>query len=145
MKLDNKGILAGIVGTSCCVLPLVLILAGLGGSFLTVFLVNYKAYLMTFAGAVLIYSWVQYRRDAKLCETQVCEIVGGRFRKWMLGANTAVVAFFFLVTYTSLGAVFAIDVNGNAVQTAEAILSATPQNQGMDQLRKLSLRVEGMT
>ncbi len=47
MKLGNNGILAGIVGSSCCVLPLVLIVAGLGGSFLTVFLVNYQIYFMT--------------------------------------------------------------------------------------------------
>ena len=144
MKLDNKGIFAAVAGSSCCILPLVLIFAGLGGSFLTVFLVNYKIYIMTFAGAVLIYSWVKYRQDAKVCETQVCELVGGMFRKWMLGVNTFVVLFFFAVTYTPAGAYFAIDVGGQGVPTAGAAVPSA-QSSGMDQLRKVSLRVEGMT
>ena len=151
MERKSKGFLAAGLGASCCVLPLVLLAVGLGGSLLTVFLVRYKAYLMTFAAAVLIYAWAQYARDAKQCSTQLCEIAGGRLRKWMLGANTAVVFFFIIITYTPLGAFFAIDAGGQEIQTAEASartvsgMRTAAQTPGMDQLRKLSLRVEGMT
>lgn len=163
MKLGNNGLLAGIAGSSCCVLPFVLIFAGLGGSFLTVFFVNYKIYFMTFAGAVLIYSWVKYRREAKLCETQVCELAGGRLRKWMLGVNTAVVLFFFIITYTPAGALVSVDYVGENPVIAKAsvesasgrtIPASTPtvsgsgptmSRDGATRMERLTLRIEGMT
>lgn len=66
MNKPNKGFLGGLLGASCCVLPLALIAAGLGGSVLTVFLVRYKTYLMALAVGVLAYAWYAYRRDAKV-------------------------------------------------------------------------------
>lgn len=147
MKQGNKGFLAAGLGVSCCILPLFLIVAGLGGSFLTVFLVQYKAYLMTLAAGILIYSWIQYSRDAKQCATQMCELVGGKFRQWMLGINTGVVIFFFLITYTPLGAAFAIDAGSpNPVAAAaNGQAESAVLQEGMGKLKKLALRVEGMT
>ncbi len=53
MNPKNNGVFAGILGVSCCVVPLILVAAGLVGSLLTVFLVKYKVYLMTLAVAAL--------------------------------------------------------------------------------------------
>ncbi|MDP6366942.1 MAG: hypothetical protein QF787_12460 [Nitrospinota bacterium] len=53
MNPKNNGVFAGILGVSCCVVPLILVAAGLVGSLLTVFLVKYKVYLMTLVVAAL--------------------------------------------------------------------------------------------
>jgi hypothetical protein len=63
VKEEKSGILAGVLGASCCVIPLSLIMAGMGGSLLTIFLVKYKTYLMTLAVAALAFAWVRYVRD----------------------------------------------------------------------------------
>lgn len=159
MTRKSKGYLAAGLGASCCVLPLVLLAVGLGGSVLTVFLVKYKTYLMTLAVGVLVYSWFQYTRDAKQCSDQVCEIAGGRLRRWMLGVNTAVVSFFLVITYTPLGSLVGVDYKSEGAVTAEAgtqsaagrIASNTPgmnpaqPSPGASRMERLALRVEGMT
>lgn len=162
MKLKDNGAVAAGLGVSCCILPLILIAVGLGGSVLAVFLVKYKAYLMTLAVGVLAYSWFQYSRDMKLCDTQVCEIAGGKPRKWMLGVNTTVVAFFFVITYTPAGTLVGIDYVGGSTVTAEASVPSGPMTvapasalrtvgptsgtaSGPSRVERLALRVEGMS
>jgi hypothetical protein len=168
MNRDSKGFLAAGLGLSCCVLPLVLIVAGLGGSLLTVFLVKYKTYLMTLAVLALLYSWSIYARDARECATRLCEIAGGRFRKWMLGANTAVVVFFLIITYTPAGALVGVDFQGESVIAANVAGQSAPAAKipplalpafakqtadaapagmadGATRMERLSLRVEGMS
>ena len=138
-------------------------MAGLGGSLLTIFLVKYKTYVMTFAVAALVFAWARYARDAKVCATQFCEITGGRFRKWTLGANTAIVVFFLIITYTPAGALVGVDFQGNAPaiqagiqgEAAGVIPPLNPQfgsaapaareTNGSTRLERLSLRVEGMS
>jgi hypothetical protein len=98
-----------------------------------------------------------------VCATQLCEITGGRFRKWTLGANTAVVAFFLIVTYTPAGALVGVDFQGSAPavqastqgEAAGVIPPLNPQfgsagpvtreTDGSTCLERLSLRVEGMS
>ncbi len=168
MNRDSKGFLAAGLGLSCCVLPLVLIVAGLGGSLLTVFLVKYKTYLMTLAVLALLYSWSIYVRDARECATQLCEIAGGKLRKWMLGANTAVVVFFLIITYTPAGALVGVDFQGESLAAVNSAGQAAPAAKippldlpvfakqaadagpvevadGASRMERLSLRVEGMT
>jgi len=158
MKEGSRGYLAAALGASCCVLPLALLALGLGGSVLTVFLVRYKAYLMTAAGAALLFAWAHYARDAGRCASQMCEVAGGRLRKWMLGANTALVVFFFLINYTPLGAPFGVNVVGEGVLQAGAALPGggpvaeagsgdvpSARSDGATRLERLALRVEGMT
>lgn len=147
MEKENKGYFAAVLGASCCVLPLALVAVGLGGSLLTIFLVRYKVWLMGMAVAALFFAWAMYARDAKKCSTELCEMVGGRLRKWMLGANTAVVVFFFVITYTPLGALVGIDFVSESAVTAEASAPGLPAGEGVRKTRmeKLALRVEGMS
>ncbi len=168
MNRKSNGWIAAGLGLSCCVLPLILIALGLGGSLLTVFLVKYKGYLMTAAVAILIYSWAIYARDARECATQLCGITRGKLRQWMLGVNTAVVAFFLFVTYTPAGALVGVDFQGTPVIAMKAggqgasaaktpplslpelgkrTLDAEPAGaaEGATRMERLSLRVEGMS
>ena len=163
MDRKDSGILAGILGASCCVLPLILVAGWLGGSLLTIFLVKYKAYLMTFAVAALAISWIRYNREARECRARFCAITGGRFRKWLLGANTAVVVFFVLITYTPAGALVGIDFQSGESPSIAAGLQGRsgvippldPQfgvqakpvkdTAGVTRLERLTLRVEGMS
>ncbi len=158
----NNGVLAGILGASCCVIPLVLIATGLGGSLLTIFLVKYKGYLMTLAAVALSLAWAQYAREAKECAARFCEITGGKYRKWILGVNTAVVVFFLVVTYTPAGALVSVDfqsaeptVIAAGTQSGPGIIppldpqfgAARPVRESGDatRLERLTLRVEGMS
>lgn len=163
MKHDKSGFLAAGLATSCCVVPLLLVTIGLSGSVLTVVLVQYKAYLMTFALATLVYAWGQYVRDTKRCTSAACALVGGRLRKWLLGVNTGVVMLFLFITYTPAGAlVSALLQSGTEpahtpsrqgnVSTAVAgrpvaVALAQPRGEGGAQTRleQLALRVEGMS
>jgi len=144
MKKPNKGFFAGLLGASCCVLPLALIAAGLGGSILTVFLVRYKTYLMALAIGALGYAWFAYRRDVMACELGFCEIAGRTTRKWLLWTNTAAVAFFFAITYTPAGAYLGVDVNEAAAPggVPAAMEASSPAQTRME---RLALRVDGMT
>jgi hypothetical protein len=161
MQQEKTGFLAVVLASSCCLLPLLLIAAGLGGSLLTVVLVRYKAYLMTAALAALGYAWVQYRRDVRRCASGACILVGGRFRKTMLVASTTVVALFFLITYTPVGSFASVLLQGgtdlprltnNQAQVSPPVTErpslvttargASEQTQGLE---KLTLRVDGMT
>ncbi|MBI3127685.1 MAG: hypothetical protein HYZ11_08795 [Candidatus Tectomicrobia bacterium] len=144
MNKPNKGFLAGTLGASCCVLPLVLIAVGLGGSVLTVFLVRYKTYLMALAVVALGYAWYAYRRDVMACELGLCEIGGGKARKWLLWANTAAVAFFFAITYTPAGAYLGVDVN-NTAPGGEPPARVAASSPARTRMERLALRVEGMT
>ena len=161
MQQEKHGFLAAVLASSCCVLPLVLLTVGLGGSVLTMVLVQYKAYLMTFALAALVYAWVQYARDTKQCAAQACALVGGRFRKWMLGVNTGVVVLFVLITYTPVSSLANVVLQGSLdaaqapsglVQTPASerpgpapLARASGESGATMQREKLTLRVDGMT
>jgi len=163
MGKRSKGFLATGLGASCCVLPLVLIAVGLGGSLLTVALVRYKLYLMAAALLALAFAWLHYVRDARQYAAQLCEVAGGRLRRWLLGLNTAVVALFFLVNYSPVGAFLAVDFTGRSTVATEANIqrasvgkssvsiggkssSATDDvPAGATRMERLALRVEGMT
>ena len=145
MDKPKNGSFAGLLGASCCVLPLALIAAGLGGSVLTVFLVRYKTYLMALAVVALGHAWYTYKRDAQACEAGVCEIAGGKTRKWLLWANTAAVAFFFAITFTPAGAYLGVDVNNTAALGGKPPAAMEVSSPTQTRMERLALRVDGMT
>jgi len=163
MKHQKPGFLAAGLATSCCVMPLLLVTLGLGGSVLTVVLVQYKAYLMTLALAALAYAWWHYVRDTRECTAAACALVGGRLRRWLLGVNTGVVMLFLGITYTPAGALVSALLQGGTapapttralgpVSAASAgrpvaVAPAPPRGEGSAQTRleQLALRVEGMS
>ncbi len=155
MRQEKSGFLATVLATSCCVMPLLLIALGLGGSVLAVVLVRYKAYLMALALVALAYTWWQYARDRTRCAAEICALTGGRWHQGILGLNTGVVAFFFLMTYTPVGSWATVALSGvrQPSLTTRALRqgdNASPAASGavpvpQRQTEPLALRVEGMT
>ncbi len=161
MKHAKSGCLAAGLATSCCLLPLLLAMVGLGGSVLTAVLVQYKAYLMAVAFAALVYAWVHYARDATQCASQACALVGGRLRKWLLGVNTGMVVLVFLLTYTPVSSLAHVVLSGSSdparapggplpLRSAErlhpgTVVKASGAPGEPTRMEQLALRVEGMT
>ena len=71
----GAGVLAGLGASVCCVLPLVLVMAGLGGSWLST-LTAFAPYRPIFLAAAAVALFFAYRgifRKAEVCEPgQVC-------------------------------------------------------------------------
>jgi mercuric ion transport protein len=65
--LAGTGIAGAIVASSCCVLPLVFFVLGIGGAWMANLkaLMPYKFYFMVPAVAAIIGAWVLIRREAK--------------------------------------------------------------------------------
>lgn len=92
-------------GSLCCIVPLLLLGVGLGGTMLPMFFVSYKVPFMTVAVTALGLAWYLYLRDRRRCLTEGCVLVGSRWRGWVLGGNTLAVAIFMLISLTPLGVV----------------------------------------
>lgn len=60
--------LAALAGASCCVLPLLLAIGGIGGAWVANLgvLTPYQPYILSFAGVLVLVGWiVAFRRDAR--------------------------------------------------------------------------------
>ncbi len=87
----------------CCIVPLILLGVGLGGTMLPMFFVSYKVPFLTIAFVALSLAWFLYARDRKRCAAEGCALVGSKLRLWMLGGNTAVIVVFALLSLTPVG------------------------------------------
>src|SRR5437899_8658096 len=75
MKAKQAGILAVILGSICCVGPLLLVAIGVGSG--AVFIGRYHWFFIIAAMAVLTWAWAKYLREKTVCD---CEhkAMGGR-------------------------------------------------------------------
>jgi copper chaperone CopZ len=75
MKAKQAGILAVILGSTCCIGPLLLVAIGVGSG--AVFIGRYHWFFIIGAIAVLIWAWAKYLREKTVCD---CEHkpMGGR-------------------------------------------------------------------
>ena len=104
--MNNRlGYLATAFGSLCCIVPLILLGVGLGGTMLPMFFVSYKVPFLTVAVMALGLAWFLYLRDKKRCLAEGCPLVGARFRLWMLRGNTLAVVVFMLISLTPMGVV----------------------------------------
>ena len=104
--MNNRlGYLATAFGSLCCIIPLILLGVGLGGTMLPMFFVSYKVPFLTVAVMALGLAWYLYLRDKKRCLADGCSLVGSRVRLWMLGGNTLAVVVFMLISLTPMGVV----------------------------------------
>src|SRR5215469_7327464 len=76
MKAKNVGILSAILGSICCVGPLLLIALGLG-TFATV-IGRYHWFFIVAAMAILILTWGKYLRKKTVCDCEHTPMEGGR-------------------------------------------------------------------
>ncbi|WP_298168771.1 mercuric transporter MerT family protein [Acidithiobacillus sp.] len=85
-------VVVGFFASACCVLPLLLIVAGIGGAWMANLRVlePYAPYLDVLALAFLIYAHVQNHREKKAAACGACAPVG-RWKTPLLWAGTIVV------------------------------------------------------
>lgn len=123
-KMNNRlGYLATAFGSLCCIVPLILLGVGLGGTMLPMFFVSYKVPFLTVAVTALGLAWILYLRDKKRCLAEGCSLIGSRVRLWMLGGNTLAVVVFILISLTPLGV-----VAGNTLFPPPDLEALTVQN-----------------
>src|SRR6266852_4338025 len=68
MKAKQAGILAVILGSTCCIGPLLLVTIGVGSG--AVFIGHYHWFFIIGAIAVLIWAWAKYLREKTVCDCE---------------------------------------------------------------------------
>ena len=104
MRARKLGIASAFLASLCCVGPVLLAVLGLGGLGLGAFIGAYHWYFIAGAGILLGLAWYAYLKERRRCETERCEMVGGKLTRITLPlATLAVVGFFGLNLYTYAG------------------------------------------
>ena len=104
MEARKLGIFAAFVASLCCVGPLLLAALGLGGLGIAAFIGANHWYFIGGAGAILAVAWYFYLRERRRCETEQCQMVGGKATRITLPlATLAVLVFLGLNLYTYAG------------------------------------------
>jgi len=81
---------SAIVGSSCCLLPLAVVLLGLSSGAFAVTMSRYSPILIPLGVLGLALAYYIYFRDARQCRTSGCRVVGKRFNQVLLGVSTAI-------------------------------------------------------
>ena len=76
MKAKQAGILAVILGSTCCVGPLLLVTIGVGSG--AVFIGHYHWFFIIAAMVVLIWAWAKYLREKTVCDCKHKAMAGRR-------------------------------------------------------------------
>ena len=130
MKIEQTGILAAILGATCCVGPLLLVAIGLGSG--AVFVGRYHWFFLIGGVALLTWAWAKYLREKTICD---CD------HKLMRGRRRGM---FTLLIATLL-------VLGFAVPNISRYVSASPpvaipaQTQLANGLSRIVVSVEGLS
>lgn len=86
------GLVAAVLAASCCILPLLLIAAGIAGAGLMATTMRYE-WITLPAGVVgLAGAYALYFREKKRCEAEACRFVGRRASQVILAVATVVVS-----------------------------------------------------
>jgi mercuric ion transport protein len=128
MKAKQAGILAVILGSTCCIGPLLLVAIGVGSG--AVFIGRYHWFLIIAAGAVLTWGWAKYLREKTVCD---CE------HKQMRGRGGALVT---LLITTALVMGFA---GLNISRYVFASVPPAAQDQLGNGLSRTVISVEGLS
>ena len=128
MNAQKMGLLSIVTASLCCVGPVLLAVLGLGGLGVGASIGTYHWYFIAIAAVLLAMSWFSFLREKRRCETERCQMVGGKLSRTVLPiATLAVVAFFGLNLYTYAG-------DGGGVNLVSAVYAETT-----------TIPVEGMT
>ena len=76
MKAENVGIWSAIVGSTCCVGPLLLLAVGVGSG--AVFIGCYHWFFLIGGAAILSWAWAKYLREITACDCEHKAIAGRR-------------------------------------------------------------------
>jgi copper chaperone CopZ len=92
MKAKSAGILAAVLGSICCVGPLLLVAVGLGTG--AAVIGRYHWFFVIGAIAVLVWAWVKHFREKTRCACEQRPMVGRRISLFtLLVASVIVLAF----------------------------------------------------
>src|SRR5919204_3640774 len=89
MKAKQAGILAVILGSTCCVGPLLLVAIGVGSA--AVFIGRYHWFFIVAAVGVLSWAWAKYLREKTVCDCEHKPMGGQRSAILTLSITTALV------------------------------------------------------
>src|SRR5437870_11759936 len=89
MKAKQAGILAVILGSTCCIGPLLLVAIGVGSG--AVFIGCYHWFFLVGGMAVLTWAWVNYLREKTVCDCEHKAMAGKRSAIMTLLITTALV------------------------------------------------------
>lgn len=131
MKAENLGILSAVLASSCCVIPLALVVLGLGSLGLGSVLGTYHWYLESAAVAVLAVAWWVFLREKRRLEGLAAEVKNERLTHTTL-------------TFASLVVVLFLGMNLYAAVQA-SFSSPTAATQGGTVQAALTIPVEGMS
>jgi mercuric ion transport protein len=85
------GLLAALLAATCCILPLLLILAGIAGAGVMMSMMRYEWLTLPLGTVGLVAAWLLYFREKRRCQTVACRFVGRRANLVLLGIATTVV------------------------------------------------------
>lgn len=87
----TAGILAALLASSCCILPILLIVAGVASAGLMMTTMRYEWITLPAGVLVLAGAYALYIREKRRCEREACAFVGRRVSQVLLGIATLVV------------------------------------------------------
>ena len=101
MKASRLGLLSAVVASSCCVLPVLLVVTGLGSLGVGSLLGRFHWGFIGGALALLLYAWRVYFKKRSHCRAASCEMEGGKTTRWaLLVASLIVLTLISLNLYT---------------------------------------------
>ena len=104
MESNKTGMLSVLMASVCCVGPLLLAALGLGGLGVGAFIGAYHWYFIGGATVVLGFAWFNFLRERRRCQTERCEMAGGKLTRIMLPlATLGVAAFLAMNVYAYAG------------------------------------------
>jgi len=130
MKANQAGILAVVLGSTCCIGPLLLVAIGVGSA--AALVGRYHWFFIIAALAVLTWAWAKYLREKTVCDCQHKAMGGQRSAILTLLITTALVIGFAGLNISRY--VFAT--------TPAAVQTQTPLANG---LNRIVLSVEGLS
>lgn len=94
MNSTRLGILSALFASACCVGPIVLAFAGLGGLGLGVFVGRHAWWFLIAAVMMLTMAWCRYAKEVGRCRAASCDMAQGKATLAVLILASAVVALF---------------------------------------------------
>jgi hypothetical protein len=82
---------SALVAASCCVLPLVVVVLGLGSGAFMIYAMKYSAIFIPIGIVGVSFGYILYFREKKKCDSIACRMAGGKFNLIALIMATVVV------------------------------------------------------
>ena len=135
MKSGKMGLLSALIASSCCVLPLLLILAGFGSVGFAAKFAQYDWLFATIGVSLLSLSYWHYFRERKACATKACQMQGKKLTQISLGFSTVIIA----------GVIGIMAFSHIGISSTDASVDATLPTQQNEGVERATLKIEGMT